>query len=379
MTSRRIALVVGLFLTLAILGVSTGCGTNALAYLMGYQGRLTDQFGNPLGGNRDMTFRLFTGSSGGSAVWSETQAAVPVSNGLFSVALGAGTPIDESIMHQPLWLEVQVGAETMTPRTALVGSPYAFSLVPGAVVKGYINSTETYSSTLNVGNYGSGQAIAGQSLTGAAIVGMSASSGDGVHGLSNTGDGVHGEANSAAKSGVDGYSVTGFGVTGRSNNRPGVQGFSTLSHGMYAEGATYGFFTPDKVFAGSGYVDIAEHMDAAEDVEPGDVVCIDVEHDRRVVKSAQPYDTMVAGIISTDPAMLIGDSESPSPLALAGQVPCKVSAEGGPIRRGDLLVTSSTPGHAMKATDPRPGTVLGKALGELETGTGVIYVLVTLQ
>jgi hypothetical protein len=62
-----------------------------------------------------------------------------------------------------------------------------------------------------------------------------------------------------------------------------------------------------------------------------------------------------------------------------GIVPCKVSAENGPISPGDLLVTSSTPGHAMRDADPAVGTVLGKALEEMPSGTGVIKVLVTLQ
>ncbi|MCX8062179.1 MAG: hypothetical protein N3D16_06320, partial [Anaerolineales bacterium] len=68
------------------------------------------------------------------------------------------------------------------------------------------------------------------------------------------------------------------------------------------------------------------------------------------------------------------------PVAITGIVPCKVSAENGAIHRGDLLVTSSIPGHAMRAgDDPPQGTVLGKALGELITGTGIIYILVVLQ
>jgi hypothetical protein len=60
-------------------------------------------------------------------------------------------------------------------------------------------------------------------------------------------------------------------------------------------------------------------------------------------------------------------------------VPCKVSAENGTVRPGDLLVTSSTPGHAMRDEKPEVGTVVGKALGTLASGTGVIEVLVTLQ
>jgi hypothetical protein len=69
------------------------------------------------------------------------------------------------------------------------------------------------------------------------------------------------------------------------------------------------------------------------------------------------------------------------PLAMVGIVPCKVTTENGPIHRGDLLVSSSTPGHAMRGTDRTRlvGAVVGKALGSLAQGTGVIQVLVTLQ
>lgn len=69
------------------------------------------------------------------------------------------------------------------------------------------------------------------------------------------------------------------------------------------------------------------------------------------------------------------------PLAVVGIVPCKVTAENGPIVAGDLLVTSSAPGYAMKGTDRGRmlGAVVGKALQPLEKGAGVIQVLVTLQ
>jgi hypothetical protein len=68
-------------------------------------------------------------------------------------------------------------------------------------------------------------------------------------------------------------------------------------------------------------------------------------------------------------------------MAIVGIVPCKVTAENGPIERGDLLVASSKPGRAMKGTDRNRmlGAVLGKALEPLASGEGVIQVLVTLQ
>jgi hypothetical protein len=67
------------------------------------------------------------------------------------------------------------------------------------------------------------------------------------------------------------------------------------------------------------------------------------------------------------------------PVAITGIVPCKVTSENGPITRGDLLTSSSRPGYAMKATDLQTGTILGKALGSLETGSGKIEILVILQ
>jgi hypothetical protein len=76
----------------------------------------------------------------------------------------------------------------------------------------------------------------------------------------------------------------------------------------------------------------------------------------------------------------VGDADE-IPVAMAGVVPTKLTAENGLIRRGDLLVTSSTPGCAMKGTDRNRmlGAVIGKTMGPLDAGTGVIEVLVTLQ
>jgi hypothetical protein len=137
--------------------------------------------------------------------------------------------------------------------------------------------------------------------------------------------------------------------------------------------------------------------------EAGDVMVIDPKNMRSVVKSAEPRSTLVAGIYSTKPGFLGSerDWDKPTaqpdvesgtytlddmakefneiPLAVVGIVPCKVSAENGAISPGDLLVTSSTPGHAMRDDNPKVGTVLGKALEPLTSGTGVIKVLVSLH
>ena len=135
--------------------------------------------------------------------------------------------------------------------------------------------------------------------------------------------------------------------------------------------------------------DYAESVDVTGDrthFEPGDVLVIDPSSPGRFLKSAEPYSPLVSGIYSTKPGAVgrrqrTPKSEAEVPMAMIGIVPVKVSAENGAIAVGDLLVTSSTAGRAMKATDPSKttGRVLGKALGSLNSGTGVIEVLVTLQ
>lgn len=137
-----------------------------------------------------------------------------------------------------------------------------------------------------------------------------------------------------------------------------------------------------------GAADFAELMTtegSPEVYEPGDVLVISVEGDRSAALSSKPYSTLVLGIYSTDPGFVGSlnpmeeDRGDEIPVAIVGIVPCKVSAENGSVHRGDLLVTSSTPGHAMRAEDAPAGTILGKALEPLEEGTGLIQVLVTLQ
>jgi hypothetical protein len=135
--------------------------------------------------------------------------------------------------------------------------------------------------------------------------------------------------------------------------------------------------------------DYAESVDVSGDrthYEPGDVLVIDPDNSGEFLKSAESYSTAVTGIYSTKPGTVgrrQGGPKNPDevPMAMIGIVPVKVSAENGPIRRGDLLVTSSTIGYAMKGTDRDRmlGAVIGKSLGTLESGAGVIEVVVTLQ
>ena len=137
--------------------------------------------------------------------------------------------------------------------------------------------------------------------------------------------------------------------------------------------------------------DYAESVDVVGErnrYEPGDLMVIDPSKPGSFVKSVAPYSTLVSGIYSTKPGFTgrrqAGDPRSSTtevPMAMVGIVPTKVTAENGPIAVGDLLVSSSLAAHAMKGTDPArlTGAVVGKALGRLDSGTGVIEVLVSLQ
>lgn len=135
--------------------------------------------------------------------------------------------------------------------------------------------------------------------------------------------------------------------------------------------------------------DYAESVDATGDrkkYEPGDVLVLDADHPGDVLKSSFAYSTTVAGIYSTRPGtvgrrQLTPKTNAEVPMAMVGVVPTKVTTEGGPIKVGDLLVSSSTPGYAMKGTDRSRmlGAVIGKAMGSLHSGKGEIEVLVSLQ
>jgi len=128
--------------------------------------------------------------------------------------------------------------------------------------------------------------------------------------------------------------------------------------------------------------DMAEMLPAVAGLEPGETLVIGT--DGRLERSSEAYQPTIVGVYSTRPGFVGGqpvDDELSDhvPLAIAGIVPVKVTSENGPSCVGDLLTTSSTPGHAMRATAASPGTILGKALCALETRRGVVDVLIMLR
>lgn len=157
----------------------------------------------------------------------------------------------------------------------------------------------------------------------------------------------------------------------------------------------------DGAFTGpADFAEMIEVSTGAVTVEAGDVLVIDPRDHRKVTAASTPRSTLVAGVYSTRPGFVgshrdwdkPGEGERASysradfadlydevPMAVVGIVPCKVSAENGAIRPGDLLVTSNVAGHAMRDESPATGTVVGKALQAHDEGLGVIDILVTLH
>jgi hypothetical protein len=149
-----------------------------------------------------------------------------------------------------------------------------------------------------------------------------------------------------------------------------------------------GFFNGGTQNSGA---DLAEAFDVegnSSDYEPGDILVISTDTDRTVEKSSKAYSTLVAGVYATKPGVLLTEENIDSeligkvPMGVVGVIPTKVCLEGGKIQRGDLLVTSSKSGVAMKANPKkvRIGQVIGKALQDYDQSSiGKIKVLVNIK
>jgi hypothetical protein len=237
---------------------------------------------------------------------------------------------------------------------------------------------------------------------GPGVLGQSNGGGNGVVGLANKDAGVlgfHGDprlqettvANDGSRAGVFGASENGAGVLGYSRD-PGSPaifafgGFRSIALGK----PLAGLFDGDVRVNGDIFLpgaDCAEQFDIVDEdrIEPGTVLVIGPDGILR--QSNDAYDTKVAGVVSGAgtyrPGVILDHQQSQAnrlPVSLVGKVFCKVDAQYSSIEVGDLLTSSSTPGHAMKATCPRRafGAVIGKALRAMRDGQGLIPILIAL-
>ncbi len=363
---------------------------------MWFQGYLADtSTGEPVSSTLDMTAAVYGQEGGGSPLWGpESHSAVDVLQGWFQLELGVAEPMI-SFDSAPHYLELTVDGETVAPRLKLGSVPAAMNAVQGSWS---VDGPDVHRSS---GMVGIGTAEPAVPLH------VSSSSGGEVLRV-ESGDYSSRVARITSTGWFDIYDDL-LQLEAPKINPFEFQFLECTALEYLANDVVFrvhenGDVTADGTFTGGG-ADFAEMIRAsggARSLEPGDVVAVDRTRTRSVVLSNEPSSAAVLGVVSEKPGFLGSERDwdvpregfdepqelriddmavlfDEVPVALVGIVPCKVSAENGPIEPGDLLVTAGTPGHAMKAETPAPGTVLGKALGRLESGTGMIDVLVTLQ
>jgi hypothetical protein len=209
-----------------------------------------------------------------------------------------------------------------------------------------------------------------------------------------------------------GSDTSSYGIVGTLSNHPlGLRANNTLAVSILPDGkvgigttapseklvvngnatVTGNFNTTGTITGGTinaKYQDVAEWVESSQALAAGTVVVLDHTRSNQVIASSRAYDTRVAGVISLQPGITLGENGAGKVLvATTGRVKIKVDATAGPIQIGDLLVTSDKEGVAKKSVAlsldgvaiHRPGTLIGKALEPLARGQGKILVLLSLQ
>ncbi|MDQ2730919.1 MAG: hypothetical protein M3Y56_04610 [Armatimonadota bacterium] len=169
---------------------------------------------------------------------------------------------------------------------------------------------------------------------------------------------------------------------------------ATVTNTLYAHDASISGTVTANSLQLTGGSDLAEPYKIAASGEaqplPGMVVSIDPAQIGQMRVCTHAYDAAVGGIISgaggVQPGITLRQkgtvADGTLPIACTGRVWCWCDAgAGGAISPGDLLTTSATPGHAMRVGDyaKAKGAILGKAMSPLQSGKGLVLVLVTLE
>ncbi len=285
-----------------------------------------------------------------------------------------------------------------------------------------ITNTNSSSAAVTISNQGYGNglesvatygtAIFGTSndANGQAVIGINVNGGAGIIGYtaSDLNTGILG-INDGTNAAIKGYNTanSGVGIYALANSNGAVSGNALVAEieggqvgnpaVFVANGANVARIDQNgKAFFNGGTqvggADVAEYFDvegSSKQYEAGDVLVISQQTDRTVEKSSTPYSTLISGVYATKPGLSLTEKNAEQnalanmvPMGVIGVLPTKVCLEGGNIKRGDLIVTSSLSGVAMKG-DPekiKVGQVLGKALQDFNSNsTGIIKVLVSVK
>ena len=245
-------------------------------------------------------------------------------------------------------------------------------------------ATISYTSSGNGGtivqrdNNGAGGFTAGD----LAVTSVTASGALGASSISASGD-ISGStltASSTVKAGneiwLNGAKL--FGFNGNITQMITQNGATALQIGGTAgnpTGKLYGAWTLDTgATLQATYADLAEYYESDKEYTVGSIMMIG--GDKEITLAKGHGTTAVAGVISSNPAYLMNTGCKGLKLAIAlqGRVPCRVI---GKIQKGDLIVVSSVPGVGTVSTDPKPGSIVGKALANYNSDrVGTIEVLV---
>ena len=403
-----------------------------------YQGSLS-QNGSPVDGLRDMRFRLYNTEVGGSPIQTVQAFDIEVTDGIFAAEVSFGAAAFAS--NEQFWVEIEAGPADQSQsyeiigRQKLTGTPYALNtrgihveannnITVGATLRlenpaestwaifsgsqgrfGIQDTTGPNTRMLidSVGNVGIGTANPGTRLhidpdglglapQGQSYLAIARNDSNYISLLTPTdrASGVlFGDARSTAQGGIVYVHTTdymSFRVDGNSekmrltaDGRLGI-GTATPTTALDVDGAV----------TIRGGADIVEGFESVCETafEPGTVLVIDPANPGMLMCAEGAYDKKVAGVVSGAggvlPGIKLGQDgvmDGDIPVAMTGRVYVKCSAENGSIEAGDLLTTADLAGHAMKATDDARsnGTVIGKAMGTLDAGEGLVLVLVNLQ
>lgn len=386
-----------------------------------------------------LTFAVYPEPEGGPPLWVESQVVSLDTDGRYTVLLGAaqadGLPMDLFASGEARWLGIQAAGQAESARVLLVSVPHALeagdaSTAGGLPASAFVPARDVIGGSredLQLPTRSGADRVTGAETRseGRAVtsrVGRTLVSG-GAAATSATTTGATGATALAEDNVVGGMSVTGSTSSTTSVGNvmfKASEAWSDASHGTYLAVTTtpsgslagverlrvdsrgyvgIGTATPGALLHVAGdalvdgniaakYQDVAEWVDSAERLVPGTVVVVDAARANNVKGSVRAYDAAVAGAVSAKPGLVLGQ-QAPGRVLVAhsGRVRVKVDARYGAIRAGDLLVTSPTPGYAMRSrpvrlngvTIHRPGTILGKALEPLRKGQGEILALLTLQ
>jgi len=349
-----------------------------------YQGTLRLADGSLANGSYNITLRIYTAVTGGSAIHTESFTNTVARNGAFSVVVGDAVPIGATVFDNAnLYLGITVAPDAeMLPRQRLFPVPWsmqaaqastaitattATTLIANATVNGVVSNlgaanTPAFKAVSSGGGWGSG--IQFENTTANRSYGTYVDQ----NGIWRFGD------NTAV---ADRFQVE---VNGRVRIFNDLQVDKSVNVAGQVKASTFngwcavypGGLITNAVFCNQ---DVAETFATTSRIDPGSLVVF-IPEDRAIPsvrQSSKPYEGTIVGVVSTNPGLVFDQgktylagqndkliTDKKTVVAMIGRVPTKFSLENGPIAVGDPLTSGSTPGTAMKAT--QAGQIIGYAM-----------------